>query len=94
MTMPYETTMTMPFGRRESMERQGKVVRMMALALSRSRSMGHSPVRAVTEDNGKGAVSYCTGCGLYICVDLDESREPYGSAYTQPCTRDRKGKRR
>ena len=73
--------------------RHARVIRMMTDALAESRRLGHSPAKAVRELEGFGSMAYCTRCFLYVCVDLDESKEPNGSAYTQPCTRDRKGKR-
>ena len=91
---------TMPPFRQQSqaaessvMERHARVLRLMTSALTEARRQGHSPSAPAHEEAGFGSFAYCTKCFRYICVDLDESKEPYGSGYTEPCSRGRKGKR-
>ena len=75
------------------LDRHARVVRLMTSALAESRRQGHTPSSPAREAEGFGSFAYCTQCFRYICVDLDESKEPYGSGYTEPCSRGRKGKR-
>ena len=59
----------------------------MALAVRESRKLGHRPATPLPDVADNSAVTTCEHCGRYICVDLAESREPYGSGVTEPCTR-------
>ena len=67
--------------------------RLMVKAVAESRRQGHKPTIPSPDMAGFAQVAYCTQCGRYICVDLDESSEPYGSGYTERCDRNRRGKR-
>ena len=49
----------------------------MTSALIEARRQGHSPSAPAHEEAGFGSFAYCTKCFRYICVDLDESKEPY-----------------
>lgn len=93
MTFPVESFQPMRGTDAALIDRHARVLRLMTSAIAESRRQGHSPCAPSHEEAGFGSFTYCTKCFRYVCVDLDESKEPYGSGYTEPCTRGRKGKR-
>ena len=64
----------------------------MALAVRESRRLGHRPAAPERDLGETSALTSCEHCGRYICVDLAESTEPYGSGVTEPCNY-RRGRR-
>ena len=60
---------------------------LMALAVRESRKLGHRPGTPLPDSEVNAAITSCEHCGCFVCVDLAESPEPYGSGVTEPCSR-------
>ena len=58
----------------------------VADGIAASRRLGHAPDVMMPDVVVNSAITQCVGCGRYIVVDLEESREAYGSGVTEPCT--------
>ena len=62
-----------------------KLVNAMHSAVHQARRLGHRPDRFSPDVEGYAALTGCQDCGRFVCVDLTESQEPYGSGTTEPC---------
>ena len=58
----------------------------MERGIVNSRRLGHAPDVPMPDNAKDAAITYCVDCGRYVVVDLEESREAYGSGTTEPCT--------
>ena len=58
--------------------------RLFDEAVELAETFGHDIGRKC-RDYGAAYFAFCNKCHRAVCVDLDESAHPYGSAYTLPC---------
>lgn len=63
----------------------GRLAVLMSKGLSDSRRLGHRPGMPTPDVVGHAALTACRDCGRFVCVDLMEHDEPFGSGTTEPC---------
>ena len=61
--------------------------RIMHEAIKRARTLGHRMPPAEQDIEPGAMFSRCQSCGLYACVDIADSPEPFGGAIERRCGR-------